>query len=102
MKIIFYLELQPNTHKEQITVNRELLKLSKEMNVPYIITTDSHYLKKKIVWYTLHFLNLKMEIEVADFYATTYMMTTEELEEYFENRLTNRRTSNCLSKYSKD
>ena len=85
----FYLELQPNTHKEQVTVNRELLKLSKEMNVPYIITTDSHYLKKEDSMVHSAFLKSQNgDREVADFYATTYMMTTEELEEYFENRLT--------------
>lgn len=36
----FYFELQPSESKEQTYVNRQLIALSNEMNIPYIITTD--------------------------------------------------------------
>ena len=36
----FYFELQPSESKDQTYVNRQLIKLSRETNVPYIITTD--------------------------------------------------------------
>ena len=44
----FYLELQrhPNI-KEQEFVNKELIKISKELDIPLIATNDSHYLKKE-------------------------------------------------------
>jgi len=37
----FYLEMQPSRNEEQIYVNRNLIKLSEELNIPYIITNDS-------------------------------------------------------------
>ena len=40
----FYLEMQPSKNKDQILVNTTYLTLSEELNIPYIITTDSHYL----------------------------------------------------------
>ena len=43
----FFLELQPSDGKEQIYVNSKLVELSKELDIPYIITTDAHYLKKE-------------------------------------------------------
>lgn len=80
----FFLEMQPSPNKEQIYVNKELLKLSKEMNVPYIITTDSHYVKKEDAFIHKAFLNSQDgEREVDSFYQTTYLMGTAEIEEYF-------------------
>lgn len=80
----FYLELQPSKNQEQIYVNKELIKYSQKFNLPYIITTDSHYLKKEDRKIHKAYLNAQNgDREVDDFYATTYMMDTEELENYF-------------------
>ena len=81
----FYLELQPSENKEQIYVNKQLLEISGISGIPYIITTDSHYLKKEDRMIHKAFLNSQDgDREVDDFYATTYMMNTEELESYFK------------------
>lgn len=79
----FYLELQPSATSEQKYVNQQLLELSKQLNIPYIITLDVHYLNKEDR--PIHEAYLKSqsaEREVGDFYKTTYMMNTQELEEY--------------------
>ena len=80
----FYFEMQPSNNKEQIIVNKKLLEFSKEFDIPYIITTDSHYLKKEDRVIHKAYLNAQNgDREVDDFYATTYMMNTTELESYF-------------------
>ena len=80
----FFLEMQPSNNKDQITVNKQLYLLSKELNIPFIITTDSHYLTKEDRPIHKAYLNSQNgEREVDDFYATTYMMDTSELEPYF-------------------
>ena len=81
----FYLELQPSASKEQTYVNRQLIGLSGMLDIPYIITTDSHYLKKEDADVHAAFLNAQDgDREVKSFYATTYMMNTEELESYLD------------------
>ena len=76
--------MQPSNNKDQITVNKQLYLLSKELNIPFIITTDSHYLTKEDRPIHKAYLNSQNgEREVDDFYATTYMMDTSELESYF-------------------
>ena len=81
----FYLELQPSKNKEQITANRKLLQYADELGIKYIITTDSHYLKKEDRAIHKAYLNAQNgDREVDDFYATTYMMNTEELESYMK------------------
>lgn len=81
----FYLEMQPSKNKDQIYVNKKLLEYSKQYDIPYIITTDSHYLKKEDRVVHKAYLNAQNgDREVDDFYATTYLMNTEELESYFK------------------
>ena len=80
----FFLEMQPSKNKEQIYVNERLLDISGATGIPYIITTDSHYLKKEDRIIHKAYLNAQNgDREVDDFYATTYMMGTEELESFF-------------------
>ena len=80
----FYLEMQPATNNEQECANKELFNLSQITGVPYIITTDTHYLKKADAPIHKAFLNSQDgDREVDSFYATTYLMSTDELESYF-------------------
>ena len=43
----FYLELQDHGLEEQRTVNKQLLKLSKETGIPLVASNDIHYLRKE-------------------------------------------------------
>ena len=80
----FYLEMQPSFNKDQIFVNKQIYLLSKELDIPFIITTDSHYLKLEDASIHEAFLNSQDgDREVASFYATTYLMGTDEIEKYF-------------------
>lgn len=84
----FFLELQPSIQEDQRIVNLAYLQLSKELNVPYIITVDAHYLKKEDR--PIHEAFLKSnedsgkDREVGDFYATTYIMSEEEIHEHMD------------------
>ena len=82
----FYLEMQPSFNDEQLFVNNQIIKLSEELNIPFIITTDSHYMKKEDAPIHKAFLNSQEgDREVDSFYATTYMMSTQEIEEYMKD-----------------
>lgn len=81
----FYLEMQPSNTKEQVYVNNKIIELSEEFDIPFIITTDTHYLKKEDRTIHKAYLNAQNgDREVDDFYATTYLMDTEELESYMK------------------
>lgn len=43
----FYLELQDHGIREQVVVNEELRKLSKETGIPLVATNDVHYLRRE-------------------------------------------------------
>lgn len=81
----FFLEMQPSFNKEQIYVNNEIVKMSKKLNIPFIITNDAHYLKKEDI--KIHSAFLKSQDgdrETESFYATTYLMSDQEIYEYME------------------
>lgn len=83
----FYIELQPPEKKnnDQYKANAVLLQLAKELNIPWIITTDSHYLQAEDrLIHKAYLTSQEGEREVDSFYATTYLMNTEELEKHFD------------------
>lgn len=79
----FYFEMQPSFNEEQIYVNKAILALSEELDIPYIITNDSHYLRKEDQAIHKAYLNAQDgDREVDAFYATTYLMSDEEIRQY--------------------
>lgn len=79
----FYLELQPSASEEQTYVNRKLIEISNLLNLDYIITCDSHYLRKEDREIHKAYLNSQSaDREVDAFYATTYLMDTKDLKEH--------------------
>ena len=81
----FYLEMQPSFNEEQIFVNQQIITLSNELDIPFIITNDAHYLKKEELPIQEAFLRSQDgDREVASFYATTYLMDDNEIHEYMD------------------
>ena len=84
----FYFEMQPSNNKDQIFVNHKLVELGDELGIKYIITNDAHYQKKADRPIHKAFLNSQQgDREVDDFYATTYLMSDEELHEYMAEEM---------------
>ena len=79
----FALELQPADSEEQTKVNPILVKLAKHYRVPFIVTTDSHYLNKEDAKIHSIYLNSKQskDRETEKFYKYTYIMSVEEMKE---------------------
>ena len=94
----FFLEMQPSNEEEQVFVNTEIQKISAAMGIPVIITTDAHYLKKEDRKIHKAYLNSKDgDREVDSFYASTYVMTAEEIHEYMDDTIGASSVSEYLS-----
>lgn len=84
----FFLETQPSFNKEQIAVNLQYKRLSQELKIPTIITLDAHYLKKEDEPIHHAFLTSQDgDRETHEFYASTYMMSREEIHSYMDNSI---------------
>ena len=75
------LELQPSDSEEQITVNKVLVKFARYYSLPFIVTTDSHYLNKEDFNVHSAFINSRSssDRESEKFYRFTYVMSMEEI-----------------------
>ena len=84
----WYIELQPSNQPDQIEYNKYLIKTFWG-KMPFIFTTDSHYLKKEDRSIHRAFLNSKNgDREVDSFYASAYMMSYDEVWDYFKEYVT--------------
>ena len=87
----FFLEMQPSVQEDQRIVNQIYLKLSKELDIPYIISSDAHYLKQEDRPIHEAFLRSNEDSgkdrEVGEFYATTYIMSEAEIHGYLDESL---------------
>jgi DNA polymerase-3 subunit alpha len=83
----FFFEVQPcyENNIEQITVNKTLKMLSNTYGIKTIVTTDSHFLKKDDSFVHSALLKSKDggdDREIDSFYATAYLMDSDELRNY--------------------
>lgn len=85
----FYLEMQPNDSDEQIRINQTIIKISEQLDVSYIITTDAHYLTQDQSLVHEAYLNSREDgsRETAEFYRTCYLMTEEEIHNWMDNQI---------------
>lgn len=85
----FYLEMQSSYDQKQIFVNKAILELSKELNVPYVITCDQHYLNEEDLPILEAYLNSREDEsrEVFDFYKTTYMQPVSDIHKYMDEQI---------------
>lgn len=93
----FYFELQPSHYEEQKIVNDMLLTLSKHYGIKAIVTTDAHYPTKEDKEAHRTFLESQDgERETSYFYDTTYVMSYDELLEFFDETTLKELTNNTL------
>ena len=85
----FFIEIQPGLSKEQVTFNTLAAQFAKKNHFNITVTTDSHYLHQEDREIHKSFLNSgDGDRETDDFYAYTYMMSSEEIREklnYFDD-----------------
>lgn len=79
----FYFEMQDSDSDDQKIVNETILRMSEFFDIPYIITSDAHYLDKQDISVHHAFLNSKeeKERETESFYKYTYLKREKEIKE---------------------
>ena len=85
----FYLEMQPNDSEEQVKINQTIIKISEQLNIPYIITTDAHYLSADQILVHEAYLNSREDgsRETAEFYRTCYLMDEQEIHQWMDEQI---------------
>lgn len=77
----YYIELQSHVDEKQLFLNQNLLKMAKDLCIPYVITTDAHYLNKEDAELHQIFIQINREKEDGETYKDCYIQTEEEIYE---------------------
>lgn len=91
----FYLEMQSHKMSDQCEYNRKILQLSKDTNIPFIITTDSHAPTKEDLYYQDKLIKIgrnstnndKNAIENSEVYEGCYMQSEDEIHEIMDEQI---------------
>lgn len=87
MKSIFenyYIELQSHANDKQMELNAKHLKLAKELNIPWIITTDAHMISKDQLDIHSVFIRISQDRDVEETYDGCFLQTTKDVTEHFQ------------------
>lgn len=84
----FYLEMQSHSHEDQSIYNQKILKLSKDTNTPYIITTDSHASTKEDLFYQGKHVQIAHDTETSnELYEGCYLQSEEEIHNIMDSQI---------------
>lgn len=84
----FYLEMQSHSHDDQNRYNNKILKLSKDTNTPFIITTDSHCAKKEDLKYQNWHVKIAQDRETSDeIYEGCYLQSEDEIHSIMDSQV---------------
>lgn len=84
----FFLELQSHRSNDQYEYNNKVLKLAKETDTPFIITTDSHAATKEQLEFQGIFVQIAHDAETAsESYEGCYMQSENEIHEIMDEQI---------------
>ena len=76
----YYIEIQSSDSPDQIKVNKELVRLAKEMETDVVVTTDVHFLNKDDFNAHNVYININQDRDTEN-YKYCWLQTREEIEE---------------------
>lgn len=84
----FFLEMQSHNTEEQAAYNQKILRLAKETNVDFVITTDSHAATKEDLYYQARHVQIAHDDEtMSEVYSGCYIQTDEEIHEIMDRQI---------------
>jgi len=94
----FYLEIQPNSIPEQLTVNKSLISIGNSLNIELIVANDVHYTRKEDAFSHEVLLAMQMKKKMND--EKRYSFSTEDF--YVKDEAEMREQLSYMDKYSLD
>ena len=84
----FYLEMQSHSSQDQIIYNQKILRLAKDTDTEYIITTDSHAATKEDLYYQGRHVQIAHDSEtMSESYEGCYLQSEDEIHEIMDKQI---------------
>lgn len=93
----YYLEIQARNDNKQIEINKKIVALAKELNIPIVVTTDAHFVAKEDKRYhDVYSFNSSYK-EEGEGYVDCYIQSEEEIRNnlnYLDEEIINQAINN--------
>lgn len=84
----FYLEMQSHSSQDQIIYNQKILRLAKDTDTEYIITTDSHAATKEDLYYQGRHVQIAHDSEtMSESYEGCYLQSEDEIHAIMDEQI---------------
>lgn len=84
----FYLEMQSHSNQEQAEYNQKILRLSKDTDTDFIITTDSHAAAKEDLYYQSRHVQIAHDSEtLSESYEGCYLQSEQEIHNIMDSQI---------------
>lgn len=84
----FFLEMQSHENQDQEDYNNKILKLSKDTNTQYVITTDAHAANKEDLYYQGKHVQIAQDREtMSEHYDGCYLQSESEIHEIMDKQI---------------
>lgn len=84
----FYLEMQSHKTEDQELYNKKILRLAKDTNTDYVITTDSHSATKEDLYYQDYHVRIARDNEtLAELYEGCYLQSDSEIHAIMDKQI---------------
>ena len=84
----FYLEMQSHSSQDQVAYNQKILKLAKDTDTDFIITTDSHAATKEDLYYQGRHVQIAHDSEtMSESYEGCYLQSEDEIHAIMDNQI---------------
>jgi len=77
----YYLEIQAHKDPIQQTINKQTVKIAKNLKIPFVVTADSHYVNKDEQEFHSLFIQINQDRDVEETYTDCYIQSEEEIRE---------------------
>lgn len=93
----YYLEIQSHRDPRQQKLNRAIVDIAKELNIPYVVTADSHFADADD--YELHsiFIQIGQNREPGETYQDTHLQSEQEAREILSISLTDEEIDHAIN-----
>lgn len=84
----FYLELQSHLHQDQALYNQKIIRLAKDTDTEFIITTDSHASTKEDLYYQARHVQIAHDDDtLTESYEGCYLQSEQEIHETMDSQI---------------
>jgi DNA polymerase-3 subunit alpha len=77
----YYLEIQSHEDIMQRSLNKQVIEIAKKLKIPFVVTTDAHYVNKEDQEFHSLFIQINQDREVGEIYTDCYIQSEDEIRE---------------------